>query len=235
MIVCLVAAHTTHTRTGGDYVDQDRHGGVFDCCYTGAPVIHHRLREQTPDLVVERYRHHDQLDDGQPTTRHQRDRATWADGPAGLLELGITAQRRRLLRQMAFQIWGWRAVKNHPGEDQICPKYGFTKHFSPSRWPFQWLRPPKGVSNSDLRHSIVTLYFQTSSPSKIVRGKCYFHIESSRNCFLKGLAKVPRSDLAISYRQPTHFIMGCTDGGIWHPHGFVWAVLAIAMCFCPLA
>ena len=104
MIVYLVATHTTHTRTGGDCIDQDRHGCVFDCCYTRAPVIHHRLREQTPDLVVERYRHHDQLDDKQPTTRHQRDRATWADGPAGLLELGITAQRRRLLRQMAFQI-----------------------------------------------------------------------------------------------------------------------------------
>ena len=95
MILSLVAAHTTHTRTGGDCVDQDRHGCVFDGCYTGAPVIHHRLREQTPDLVVERYLHH----------RHQRDLATWADdGPAGLLELGITAQRRRLLRQMAFQI-----------------------------------------------------------------------------------------------------------------------------------
>ena len=105
MIVSLVAAHTTHTRTGGDCVGQDRHGPVFDCCYTRAPAIHHRLREQTPDLVVERYRHQDQHDDGHPTTRHQRDRATWADdGPAGLLELGITAQRRRLLRQMAFQI-----------------------------------------------------------------------------------------------------------------------------------
>ena len=67
MIVSLVATHTTHTRTGGDCVDQDRHGPVFDCCYTRAPVIHHRLREQTPDLVVERYRHHDQLDDGHPT------------------------------------------------------------------------------------------------------------------------------------------------------------------------
>ena len=105
MIVSLVAVHSAHTRAGGDCVDQDRHGRVFDGCYTGAPVIHHRLREQTPDLVVERYRHHDQLDDGQPTIRHRRDRATCADdGPAGLLELGITAQRRRLLRQMAFQI-----------------------------------------------------------------------------------------------------------------------------------
>ena len=44
--------------------------------------------------------------------------------------------RRRQKRQMAFQIWDLSIPTQ--GRAQICPKYGFTKHFCSSEWPFQW-------------------------------------------------------------------------------------------------
>ena len=125
--VILIVMICTPTSTVVFFIAKE-HSGTVDCDSTS-------LTRPDSVEVVERYL----VEIGRVwhCCRPKGDRPTRPEGPAGLLKVHITRHRRRLKRQMAFQIW---AGCQYPprGELKFVLNTGLPNTFADSKWPFQW-------------------------------------------------------------------------------------------------
>ena len=73
------------------------------------------------------------------------------------------------------------------GRAQICPKYGFSKHFSFAEWPFQWPRPPMGEAITQIKNIPTETQRSAAFSAKMVSRETDFKIEHSEKLLLRGV------------------------------------------------